>query len=240
MFEQFPKTRPALPEEIARIYVSWYRENREGGSAAASAAQAVEAWLHRQVAADLWLGASGVSTLELGAGTLNQLGFEPACGPYDIVEPFAELFRDSPALARVRHVHADIREVPAEARYDRITSSAVLEHLCDLPEVLARSCLLLAEGGTFRASIPSEGTWVWYLSWRLSTGLEFWLRHRLDYGRIMRHEHVNTAREIEEVLRYFFGEVSMKVFGLSRGISLFQHFACAQPRRDRAHAYLHG
>ena len=116
----------------------------------------------------------------------------------------------------------------------------MLEHLCDLPEVVARSCLLLAEGGSFRASIPSEGTWVWYLSWRLSTGLEFWLRHRLDYGRIMRHEHVNTAREIEEVLRHFFGEVSMKVFGLSRGISLFQHFACAQPHRDRARAYLHG
>ena len=41
MFEQFPKTRPALPEEIARIYVSWYRENREGGSAAAMAAAAL-------------------------------------------------------------------------------------------------------------------------------------------------------------------------------------------------------
>ncbi len=81
MFGQFPKARPALPEEIARIYVRWYRENREGGSAAASAAQAVEAWLHRQVAADLRPGASGVSTLELGAGTLNQLGLRAALWP---------------------------------------------------------------------------------------------------------------------------------------------------------------
>jgi hypothetical protein len=240
MFEQFPKTRPALPDEIAQIYVRQYRENREGKSAAAGAAQSLEAWLHRQVAADLCPGAIGVSTLELGAGTLNQLDFEPACGPYDIVEPFGELFRDAPGLARVRHVYADIREVPAEARYDRITSSAVLEHLCDLPDVVARSCLLLAEGGTFRASIPSEGTWLWYLGWRLSTGLEFWLRHRLDYGGLMRHEHVNTAREIEEVLRHFFGDVSMKVFGLSRRVSLYQHFACARPRIDRARAHLCG
>ncbi|MBP8924989.1 MAG: hypothetical protein KBG75_03980 [Pseudomonadales bacterium] len=238
MFDQYPKSRQALPEEYARIYVRHYRENRIGGSVASGAAQSLESWLHRQIAADLGRARGSAETLELGAGTLNQLLFEPPCGPYDIVEPFTELYRDAVELVRVRNVFSDIRDVPDDFRYDRIISSAVLEHLCDLPEVVARSCLLLADEGRFLASIPSEGTWLWRLGWRMTTGLEFRLRYGLDYGKLMQYEHVNTAREIEEVLRYFYAEVSMKVFGLSRGISLYQHFACAGPNGGRAREYL--
>lgn len=194
--------------------------------------------MHRRLADDVVGCAGPVSTLELGAGNLNQLAFEPECGPYDIVEPFAALFRDEPGLARIRHVYADIREVPAQARYARITSSAVLEHLCELPDVVARCCTLLEPHGSFRASVPSEGTWLWWLAWRLGTGLEFRLRHGLDYGGLMRHEHVNTAREIEQVLRHFFADVGIRVFGVSRSISLFQHFRCGGPRLQRAQDWL--
>jgi cyclopropane fatty-acyl-phospholipid synthase-like methyltransferase len=59
-------------------------------------------------------------------------------------------------LPRIRSIYADISEVPAEIQYDRITSVATLEHICNLPEVIARSALLLAKDGVFRASIPSE------------------------------------------------------------------------------------
>jgi hypothetical protein len=240
MFEQYPKTRPPLPQAIQDIYASQYKANRDGATNAASLAQKMEAWLHRRVADDLVDGTAGqkTATLELGAGTLNQLAYEPASPAYDIVEPFTSLFEGSPLLARVREVYADIAAVPVSQRYDRITSIAVLEHVCNLPELVARAGLLLADGGSFRASIPSEGTLLWTLGWRLTTGLEFRLRHGLDYGLLMKHEHVNTAHEIETVLAYFFDQVQCQVFGLNKAISFYRFYDCKHPNLDRCRYYL--
>ena len=51
-------------------------------------------------------------------------------------------------------------------------------------------------GRGVQACIPSEGGAFWWLSWRLSTGMSYYIRTGLDYGVAMRHEHVNTAPEI--------------------------------------------
>jgi hypothetical protein len=227
----FPKHRQPLPEEYQAIYNEQYRINRNGGSAATSIAQKMEQWLHHQVAADLRSTADArtCATLEIGAGTLNQLPYEPDTAPYDIVEPFSELFDGSPLFKRIRNVYTDITEVPEENRYDRITTIATFEHICDLPQVVARSGLLLNERGTLRVSIPAEGTILWTLGWKLTTGIEFRLKRGLDYGVLMRYEHVNTAREIEEVLRHFFADVHCKVLGVSRGLSFYQFFECRSP-----------
>lgn len=230
VLQRFPKQRPPLPAAVAAVYVRQYKENRAGSTPAAAAAQWMEAWLHRCVAEDVASGKSmEARTLELGAGNLNQLPYEKCVQPYDIVEPFEALYRESPYLARVRTKYTDIRDVPTSLRYDRITSVAALEHLCDLPVVVARAGQLLAEGGSFRASIPNEGSWLWTLGWYLTTGLEFRLRHGLDYGDIMRHEHVNTADEIEVVLRYFFSEVHGRSFGPTPRLSLYRFFECRRP-----------
>ncbi len=239
MFSSFPKERPALPENIRKIYAEHYKKNREGESPAASLAQGMESWLHKCVAEDV-NESLDKDTLELGAGTLNQLPYETQKGSYDIVEPFTSLFENSTLLSKVRNVYSDTSEIPDTERYDRIISIAVLEHIANLPEVVARCGLLLKEGGTFRASIPSEGTLLWYLGWRLTTGLEFAIKHRLDYGKLMRHEHVNKAKEIEEVLNYFFKTVDCKVFGLAKPLSLYQFFACSNPDRQRCESYLKG
>src|SRR5215831_17238263 len=105
MFESFPKQRPPLPREIEAIYATHYKSNREGATAASALAQKMESWLHRQVAADVAGAEQGApATLELGAGTLNQLRFEPAVGPYDIVEPFTELYTGARDRARIRNI----------------------------------------------------------------------------------------------------------------------------------------
>ena len=109
---------------------------------------------------------------------------------------------------------------------------------CDLAEVVARAGLLLDSDGSLRVSIPSEGTPLWTLGWKLTTGLEFRLRHGLDYGILMRHEHVNSAREIETLLRHFFDDVEDAAFGLSKGLSLYQFYACERPNLQRCAAYL--
>ncbi|RAK59981.1 class I SAM-dependent methyltransferase [Phenylobacterium hankyongense] len=232
----FPKTRPAMPPRLQAIYVQQYKENRAGATPAASLSQRLERWLHLQVARDA-VGGAPRATLELGAGTLNQPPFEPAAAPYDIVEPFADLYRDAPERGRVRDVFADVTEVPRERRYDRVTSVASLEHICDLPMVLARSAQLLEAGGALRAAIPSEGGLLWRLGWTLTTGLEFRLRHGLDYGDLMRHEHVNTAREIETLVRALFAEVEIRSFGLGRQLSLYRFIAARKPRLEVAAAW---
>lgn len=227
-FPQFPKVRPPLAEPYASILRDYYKVNREGGTTATSLARRMEEWLHRQVAADVAgsAPAGNIRTLEIGAGTLNQLAFEPAVGPYDVVEPSENLYRGSRHLGRIRTIYADIAALPADARYERITSTATFEHIANLPEVVAAAARHLAPGGCLRVAIPSEGTPLWTLGWKLTTGLEFRLKHGLDYGVLMRHEHINTAREIEDVLRFQFQEVSCRVFGLGRWLSLYQFFAC--------------
>src|SRR6185437_1290815 len=132
---RFPKTRPPLPPRLEAIYTRQYLENRSGETPAASLSQRLESWLHRQVAADVKDASTVGATLELGAGTLNQLAYEPGCGAYDIVEPFEALYRGSPLLGGVRATYADIADVPATNRYARVTSVASLEHICDLPPV---------------------------------------------------------------------------------------------------------
>ena len=232
---RFPKTRPELPPKLQAIYTRQYLENRAGATPAASMAQRLERWLHVQVAADVQAGPR--PTLELGAGTLNQLDFEPPSDAYDIVEPFAELFRGSPHRGRIRDVYADAADVPADRSYDRITTVAALEHICDLPLVLARVARHLTPGGTLRAAIPSEGGLLWTLGWMLTTGLEFRLRHGLDYGLLMAHEHVNDARDVETLVRALFEDVQIRSFGLGRQLSLYRFIAARAPRLDVAAAW---
>jgi hypothetical protein len=236
-FSDFPKKRPELSPEYAAIYLQHYRNSREGNSQILGLAKWAERWMHKKVAADVSQGAAK-STLELGAGTLNQLPYEPHSTPYDIVEPFRELYQSSPHLGRIRNIYADISEVPAQTRYERITSVATLEHVCNLPELVARSALLLAEGGHFRAGIPSEGTLLWRLGWQSTTALDFKARYHLDYEVLMKYEHVNTAREIETVLHYFFSEVRASVFGLAKSLSFYQFYACSAAHVDRCRTYL--
>jgi len=229
MFEEYPKTRTQLPHRFAKIHASHYKLNRRGGSPATSLSQQMEAWMHRQVARDVRADHSPRTTLEVGAGTLNQLPYEPEVGPYDIVEPFTELYTGSALFPRIRTTFTTIEDVPLTQRYDRITSIATYEHVCDLPAMVARSGLLLSPGGLLRTSVPSEGEPLWQIGWKLTTGIEFRLRYGLNYATFLAHEHVNTARDIERVLRHFFRDVECRVFGISRAWSLYQFFACRDP-----------
>lgn len=234
LLARFPKTRPTLPPRLAAIYTRQYLENRGGETPAASLSQRLERWLHLQVAADVRGAVAPPATLELGAGTLNQLAYEPAGGAYDIIEPFKALFAESPWLGGVRDAYDDIRQIPPDRRYARVTSVASLEHICDLPFVLARAARLMAAGGALRAAIPSEGGFLWALGWMATTGLEFRLRHGLDYGLLMAHEHVNDAREVETLVHALFEDVEIKSFGVGRQLSLYRFLCARKPRLDVA------
>lgn len=236
MFDNYPKVRKELPLEFQKIYSEHYKKNREGQTSASSLAQKMEAWLHRKVAKDV-NGLSNKSTLEIGAGTLNQLKYEQTA-PYDIIEPFAELYTKSQYLNRVNKVYRDIDEVDETNKYDRITAIATFEHITNLPKVVAKTCIHINDNGTLRVSIPNEGTFLWKLGYKLTTGLEFKMKYGLDYSILMNYEHVNTANEIEQVLTYFYGKVKCSCFGINKRIALYRFYECSQPNREAAQAYL--
>ncbi len=232
LLASYPRTRPELPEAYTRIFEAEYKANREGKGTAASLAQRAESWMHRRVAT-----CRAYPTLELGAGTLNHLPYEAESGPYDIIEPMASLVDGAAGLSRIRNRYASIAEINPETRYARIISIAVLEHMEDLPGDIARAGLLLNDGGVFQAGIPAEGGFAWGLGWRVTTGLAFKRRTGLDYGTVMRHEHLSQDVEIIQVVRHFFEDVRISRFPLPfRHLSLYAYLEARGPRLDRCRA----
>ena len=211
LLASYPRPRPPLPPAQAAIYAEEYKKNRQGAGLMSRMAQGAEAWMHDRVAAG---GVAG-PVLELGAGTLNHVPHEsPFLNEwgYDIVEPQAHLYEDSPHRGIVRDVYADISEVPADRRYARIVSVAVLEHVTDLPGVLEACKRLLLPGGLTQHGIPSEGGFLWGLGWRATTGLAYRLRTGHSYKTLMRHEHLSDSEEIIAVFRHVFPEATADRF----------------------------
>lgn len=110
MFDNFPKTRSPLPQAYQAIYEQHYKNNRDEQGAASGLAQKLERWLHYKVANDTQ-GISGHKTLEIDAGTLNQISYESDFTHYDIIEPFKALYKDSPKLQHINAIYKDIAEI---------------------------------------------------------------------------------------------------------------------------------
>lgn len=235
---RFPKQRPALPPTYQTLYEQEYKRNRGSHNATPDLKQKLENWMHRQLAQTQ---APEGAILEVGAGTLNHVNYERDDCVYDIVEPFAALYQDRPVRARLRRIYQGIGEISETERYAKILSVAVLEHLEDLPQLVARSALLLRDDGVMAHGIPSEGGLLWYLAWRFGTGLSFRVRTGMSYAPLMHHEHVNSAAEILHVLSMFFDEMSYNRFPLPflHG-SFYTCVVLRKPNKIKAALYLAG
>ena len=235
ILDKFPKKRIELPEAFQKIYNQHNLSNRKGKYKTTSLSQKLESWMHKKIVEDVVASNQKLSTLEIGAGTLNQLQYEPAQDDYDIVEPFKELLEGSPLFKNIRKVYNDINDVN-NIKYDRITSIATFEHIMELPLVVSKAALLLNKKGHLRVAIPNEGTIMWKLG-TMVTGYEFNKKTGLDYQMLMQYEHVNTAKDIEEVLNYFFESTKCSVFGISKGLAFYRFYDCSKPRFDRLNSY---
>ena len=210
LLDSYPRERPPLSEAHLAGYVDEYKINRGGKGALYRLLTLLESWGHKRIADQQDHG----DILEIGAGTLNHVPYESETPNYDCIEPFQELFADSPHLNRIRSMYNDIGDIPDNQLYSRIISVAVLEHLQHLPNVLAASARHLRSNGKFQALIPTEGGFLWGASWRLTTGIAYRLRTGLDYKTLMRHEHINDSREIIELAGHFFSTVEISRFPL--------------------------
>ena len=235
LLASYPRSRPPLSEKHQQIYVAHYLDNREGSGPITRVKNYMESWMHRRVAAHQ----HGRDVLEIGAGTLNQLQYEPDGLVYDAIEPFKALWEGRPEVQKLRKMYGSLEEISSDAEYDRVISVAVLEHLTDLPRVVAAAALRMRPDGCFLAGIPSEGGLLWGLSWRLTTGIAFRLRTGLPYADMMRHEHVNDAAEIIEVCRWLFEEVKIERFPLPvNHLSFYLVLNARRPNLERCHEVL--
>ena len=199
-----------------------------------SMAQKLESWMHSEVARHV----SGTRMLEIGSGTLNQLPYMVINDntSYDIIEPMKFMYEKSPHCSKVRNFFEDISECYLE--YDAIFSVAVLEHIVDLPRIVARSGVLLSSSGCFVNAIPCEGGMLWSLSWRCTTGVSYRLRTGQSYKKLIRHEHVNTYDEILALIGYFFGEATVSFFPLSgKHLSFYACVTARSPNLQRCRAH---
>lgn len=184
--------------------------------------------MHKRVAST-----QAAPILELGAGTLNHLRYEPRDAAYDVVEPFHSLYRGRPQVNAVRSFFDSVHSIPLERKYARVISIAVLEHMENLPLDVAKSALLLSEDGVFQAGIPSEGGLLWWLGWRSTTSISYYLRTKLDYGVVMRHEHVNTADDIVAIIKHLFSDVKISRFPLPwHHTSFYAYLEARHPKLD--------
>lgn len=224
IFKNYPKNRKELPEEYQKIYNQHYYENREGKTTISHVAQKMEGWMHKKIAQTAFY---DKHTLDIGAGTLNQLKYEAVSEVYDIVEPFSELYQKSEYYDLITGFYTDISEIPNSKKYDRIISCASFEHICNLPEVVESCTNLLSENGVLCVAIPNEGRFLWKFAYKMTTGREFKKRFGLDYSVLMNYEHVNTADEIENVLKYYFINVQQKLLGIGKDFSFYRYYQCS-------------
>ena len=114
----------------------------------------------------------------------------------------------------------------------------MFEHVLDVPSIVAKTCSLLEKDGTLRVAIPNEGSLLWKLGWKLTTGIEYRLKYGLDYSVLMQHEHINSANEIEGVLSYFYKKVKCSYLGLSKKFAFYRFYECSEPNIENTNKYL--
>ena len=228
LISTYPRPRPPLSSEMADAFDQIYKENRQRKTFIQKISEYLESWMHKKISET-----PGKRLLEIGAGTLNHVKYERSYETYDIIEPFTDLYKESPEIEFISHRHKHIDDLDQMTKYDKIFSVATLEHITDLPYYIGKSAHHLQKNGVFQAGIPSEGGLLWGLSWRISSGLSIKLRTGLDWSEYMRHEHINNANEILQLIRFVFGEVNILRFPMPlHHISLYVLIQARFPQQE--------
>ena len=215
-----------LPPKYQQIYEEFYLDYSNANNFFRKLSLLVERWYHIQAYKEM---PTANSILEIGAGNLNHIKFEKNFKSYDVVEPKEFLLNSAEDKYKllIRNRYKDISEIPNNISYDKVIAIAVIEHIEELGYLLNEISKRLKEDGSFLVEIPAEGEFLWWLGWRLTTGIGFWLKYKLDYGIIMRYEHVNNVQKIfVEIKKYFLIEkVKSFPFNFKNG-RLYIHIKC--------------
>lgn len=225
IFRRFPKKRFDLPDDYKNIYQIEYLNNRTEIGFINKVKFFLESWMHKQCGRY-----KGKNILEVGAGTLNHLKYEDGYDTYEVVEPNSFLYENSNEIKKLTKIYKSVFDIELDKCYDKILSVAVMEHLEELPVILSKLAKMLKRDGKLFSAFPTEGGLLWGLTWRISTGLSFFMRYRLNYHVMMSYEHINNFEEILLIHKFFFKKVEVKKFPLSfKHLSLYTVLKVSEP-----------
>ena len=235
LLKKYPKKRRPLSKELKKIFNEEYSKNR-----ANFLSQLSESWMHFAIKGRK--SKKKNSTLEVGAGSLNHIKYE---GPnnlnkYNIIEPQKFLLKNNEFLKKVK-IHKNIYQIK-KGSLDRIISTAVLEHMTELPEFLASSSKFLKKDGYHSHSIPCEGYPLWHLMWDIVSGIPFKIRTGLNFKEIQKYEHVNNFDEIITLIKHFYKKCDIKFSYPSfftPYLSLYANITFSKPNKQMISKYLY-
>ena len=192
-----------LPEKYEKIYKNFYKDYALSKTLIRKIISFFESWYHKQIAK---MGNKNEIILEIGCGSLNHINYEKGFLSYEVVEPKVFLLEQVQRKKKliVSKIYTSLDKIPDHKNYSKIISIAVLEHVNNLEEHILQITNLLQPNGIFAVAIPAEGELLWWLAWRLTSGIGFWIKYRLDYGVIMRYEHIHNSKDILEKLKKYF------------------------------------
>lgn len=162
-------------------------------------------------------------TLEIGAGLGAHAAFEDLKNQdyfqMEYREDFCKELRKKFDPSKV--VCGDIQgRLPFEdGIFDRIIAIHVLEHLPDLPKALTEIKRLMKPDGVFDVVLPCEGGLAYSLARKISAERMFKKRFKMDYGPIIKNEHVSTYSEILREIDENFQRAQSRYFPLMVPIS---------------------
>lgn len=203
LINKYPKKRPPLNKVLKKIFDSEYKKNRTN-----FLVQLSESWFHFSIKGRK---DPSAKTLEVGAGSLNHLKWENLRKKkrYDVIEPKKFLYEKNKDKNLISNFYKNLNAVPNNT-YDRIISSAVLEHMEDLPYFFYFSSKKLKNNGYHSHSIPCEGYPTWTLAGYLVSAISFKIRTGQNYKDIQKHEHINNYDEILSLINFFYKNVKVR------------------------------
>jgi hypothetical protein len=207
LLETYPRKRKKLESDYNKIYKKFYYDNLNKKNFVSSLIKKMETKLfHKPISLH-----KGKKILELGAGNLDHIQFENF-NSYDAVEPEKKYYKDNKvALKKINKIYDSIFQIPNHKKYDKILALFTLDVIDDLPKFLAKIGKLMTKNSIFYVGNSTIGSLSFSLSWRLTSGLNFFLKYGKNLGVLKEHESVNKYDEIIELLKYFFEEIEIEM-----------------------------
>jgi len=150
---------------------------------------------------------AGTDLLDVGAGGGHVLAMFPhaRCTALDVSTVYLEQARRRLAGRDVRFVHGDVTRIAwADATFDRIVCTEVLEHAQDPEAILARLARLLRPGGTAVLTVPNDPLIAKTKRLVRRTPLGWALGTRVDWGGDRYHLHAWTPEAFRRLAERHF------------------------------------
>jgi ubiquinone/menaquinone biosynthesis C-methylase UbiE len=182
--------------------------------------------------------ASGVKTLEIGAGIGAHLGYENL-----YMQEYVALELRPDLAKKIRDTYPSVRVVVGDCQekidfpdnyFARVLAIHVLEHLPNLPKALDEIQRVLRPGGAFSVLIPCEGGFAYTMARNISARRIFEKRYKQNYDWFVACEHINRPGEIIAELRSRFSIVHRVYFPLLApivGLNLIIGLTLTNPKR---------